>query len=209
MATAFHIATGLDGKPSIWPAAAISKDVNGVFRDIRGRVVGRGNKRTAIGKDAASTNPVVGSLEWFKWASESEIGAFFEKRLAKAADEQVQELFPAICLQMAIDNAEEEQAVREGASTEEDEYEEASADDEEEITIADRLAASYKSAKDYWQRVNRRLRQRSQFAGSTGRYPTATDGNNSKPAKRVDLIAANAKAAKQYSGFARSGCERY
>lgn len=76
MATAtVHIAQGLDGKPSLWPVNAISRDANGVFKDIRGRVVkapadrlgaamdsAQSAKRKPVGKDNSAIDALVRKL---------------------------------------------------------------------------------------------------------------------------------------------------
>jgi hypothetical protein len=53
MATAtVHIAQGLDGKPSLWPVNAVSRDRNGVFKDIRGRIVKAPADRMGVALDS-------------------------------------------------------------------------------------------------------------------------------------------------------------
>jgi hypothetical protein len=48
-----HIAQGLDGKPSLWPVNAVSRDRNGVFKDIRGRIVKAPADRLGAAMDSA------------------------------------------------------------------------------------------------------------------------------------------------------------
>jgi hypothetical protein len=53
MATAIHIAQGLDGKPSIWPAAAISfNPKTGEYKDIKGRSVKAVGDRMGVALDS-------------------------------------------------------------------------------------------------------------------------------------------------------------
>ena len=175
---------------------------NGKYRPIVG------DKPAAVAKDSA---PTVGSVEWFVDASESEVAAYMDKRLNAAADREIAAVLPLLkVFATAKDNTQEEaQAL--GLEGEED-SEEAELrrgqvtgnDDEETMTIAERIAASYRAAKGFWRKSATRNRQRSQFAGSTGRYasPSATDSSTAKPSKH-DLVAANAKAARQTSMFKR------
>ncbi len=164
---------------------------NGKYRPVAG------NKPAAVAKDSARVDPIGDALADRIVANLVGARVCRNTALDAAADDEIAELLPALRAAVARDDAEGEQQ----------QYGEPEGNDEEErMTIADRIAASYRAAKGFWKKSATRSRQRSQFAGSTGRYPsaTATDDNGSKPnASKHDLVAANAKAAKQTSGFAR------
>lgn len=207
----FVISTGLDGRPSIWPVGAISRDKHGVFRDFNNRVV----KPPAVAMDAAQT---VGSVDWFKHASEHEIAALVKQRCkpAKAAaDRQVEDdqtlLVAQLLLPTALRIMREEDKVaqaRDDAQAEQEVLCDPNAIDSEDEPIENRAANWYARARDYWQRVSTRTRQRSQFAGVTGRIasPIAvkTMGAVAADTKRAeDPVAANARKAKQFSMYSR------
>ena len=127
--------------------------------------------------------------------------------LDAAADNEIRSLLPKLT-KMAKDGKEKEaqalglEGEKEDEDTELQRGQVTGNDDEETMTIAERIAAGYRAAKGFWRKSATRNRQRSQFVGSTGRYPSATDSSTAKTSKH-DLVAANAKAARQTSGFAR------
>jgi len=54
MATATHLVSGIDGKSAtLWPVNAVSRDRNGVFKDIRGRIVKAPGDRLGAAMDSA------------------------------------------------------------------------------------------------------------------------------------------------------------
>jgi hypothetical protein len=174
---------------------------NGKYRPVVG------NKPAAVAMDAA---PAVGSIEWFKDASEQEVNTYMNKRFDAAADKEIAAVLPLLKVFATAKDGKEEEAQALGLEGEEDSEEaelrhgQIISKDEAQMTIAERISTGYRAAKDFWKKSATRNRQRSQFAGSTGRYPsaTATDEHTSKPSKH-DLVAANAKAARQTSMFKR------
>lgn len=167
------IATGLDGKPSIWPVNAVSRDKAGVFRDIKGRVVG------GVAMDAApkGSDAVQGKIQRAK------------RIVARNAEDDaaIRKLFPSLVA-----------ATNDDAEREQEAFDEPEAEDNEAETIA-AYNDAVKAERERWDKISKDARQRSQFAGSTGRYAPA----NNRAAKAADgkSIALNARRAKGYSLF--------
>lgn len=194
----YHIATGLDGKPSIWPVKALSKDKNGVFRDIKGRVV------AGVAMDAASTN----ADEDFSPEVKAKIARAKRKVALDAEEDALAELLIGLLMPslkaMVMDDMEAEQAAQ-GSFSSEDESElergECSGNDEDN-TFGASYAASLKATNEYWAEAKRKAaasRRQSQAVQRTGRYAPA---DNRKQAQAADaLTQTNAKAAKPYNLF--------
>jgi len=180
-----HTVTGTDGKPSIWPANAISRDAKGVYRDTKGRVV----PFAGVGLDAASTNSnaVPNSMSDLDEATKAKIRRVKAKMALDAdADRKVKALFPALVLSIAMDDKEAEEFVQ-GSFSSEDEPEAA----DEDNTFGAGYAASLKATKEYWAKA-RRVKPSSTYERVRGR--------SNKPVA-VDHVANNARKARGFSLF--------
>jgi hypothetical protein len=169
-----------------------------------------------------SATPAVGSVEWFRDATEEEVAGLAKRRCkpaAKADDglsaDDRAELVATLLLPsvLRIIEAEDRAAARakddsrSEHSEQVDLYGEPDAKDGEEVPIESRVANWYRQARDYWKGVSTKTRQGSQFAGMTGRVasPTAvkTKAATATDGKAEDPVAANARKARQHSAFAR------
>lgn len=106
-------------------------------------------------------------------------------------DAVIASMFPALVAAVAEDGKEEEQKAL---------FSEPEAED------VDTVAAyndALKTERERWNGIVKRNRQRSQFAGATGRYAPVNPASRAK-ATAADSVKANARKARQYSAFATS-----
>jgi len=135
MATGIHIATGLNGQRSIWPAAAISfNPKTGEYKDFKGRVVKPVGDRMGVALDGANGGQP---------AKRKPVG----KDSDKVADALVRKLLPALKRMVAEtaegeDGKEEEQEALFGGTAE---------DSTEQYAEG---MSGYAEAKAYWAGVN-------------------------------------------------------
>jgi hypothetical protein len=136
MAEAIVVATGLDGKPSIWPAKAVSKSADGVFRDYRGRVV----PLPGVAMDSTDAN---------SHARRKSVG-----NDTSLEDALMDKLFPT--LRRMVDEA----MAAEGEDGVEEEAKALGLEGEDEAITSSYAEgiSSYADAKAYWNGVNERSR---------------------------------------------------
>jgi hypothetical protein len=181
-----HLSTGIDGQRSVWPEQAVSRDSNGIFRDFKGRRV------AGVGMDSATRQAHLVAKSTKVVDNESE----------KAADAQamkvIKSLLPRLLKMLRAETVEAE-GTDDTESENADLFGGENPEAADEAPIHARATNWYRKAREYWQGVSTKNRQQSQFAGGTGRYPSAT----AVAPKTADAIAANAKAARQTSAFTR------
>lgn len=188
MATAvgFHTCTGPRGEVTFWPDGACSlKD--GVYRSIRGAVVVPPSNmpRAAVGFDSA--------------------GSVAARKPARATEDEDALTIARLLLPIVLKMVKEEKP--EGVDDMESEQEQFDSAEGAETDLSPFHAQSqawFARARQLWANVAKRNMNVSQFAGNTGRYPSAT-AVATRAAKAADSVKTNAGAARQHSAFERFG----
>lgn len=168
------ISTGVDGKPSIWPASAISRDKHGVFRDYKGNVVGVGTEMDT----ATPTKSNATAVDAFANRIADNLLAALQREDDAAIERQVRAA-------MAFDGKEEEQEALF------DDNEGEAEDSPDNSVDGTGYEAMLKASRDYWSKVRR--------VKPSATYHAARSRTNKSAA--VDHVAANAKRSKSYSMF--------